>query len=45
LGYHVETGRYWEEQHRFAPTELDKVDALWLTAFGATFASGHESAA
>ena len=32
LGYHTPSGRYWEELHRFDPTELDALDALWLAA-------------
>ncbi len=32
LGYHVPSGRYWEEAHRFDPTEIDALDALWLAA-------------
>lgn len=32
LGYHVASGRYWEEAGRFDPYELDQLDALWLRA-------------
>ncbi len=32
LNYHVPSGRYWEEAHRFDPTEIDALDALWLAA-------------
>jgi hypothetical protein len=32
LGYHVPSGRYWEEAHRFDPAEIDALDALWLAA-------------
>ena len=32
LGYHVPSGRYWEEADRFDPAELDRLDALWLRA-------------
>lgn len=30
LGYFVPSGRYWEEEHRFDPATLDRIDALWL---------------
>lgn len=32
LGYHVPSGRYWEEAHRFDPAELRRIDMLWLSA-------------
>ena len=32
LGYHVPSGRYWEELDRFDPQEIDRIDALWLAA-------------
>lgn len=32
LNYRVPHGRYWEEADRFDPTEIDRVDALWLEA-------------
>ena len=32
LGYHVPSGRYWEEADRFDPAEIDTLDALWLAA-------------
>jgi hypothetical protein len=32
LGYHVPSGRYWEEAHRFDPAELRRLDMLWLSA-------------
>lgn len=32
LGYHVPSGRYWEEAHRFDLAEIDALDALWLAA-------------
>lgn len=35
LGYHVPSGRYWEEAHRFDAAEIDALDALWLAAAGA----------
>jgi len=34
LGYHVPSGRYWEELDRFDPAELSRIDALWLAAAG-----------
>lgn len=34
LGYMVPSGRYWEERHRFDPSELDALDTLWLAAAG-----------
>jgi hypothetical protein len=30
LGYHVPSGRYWDEAHRFDTAEIDQLDALWL---------------
>jgi hypothetical protein len=32
LGYHVPSGRYWEEADRFDVAKLDRLDALWLAA-------------
>lgn len=32
LGYHVPSGRYWEEADRFDPAQIDRLDALWLDA-------------
>lgn len=32
LGYHVPSGRYWEEADRFDPAELRRLDMLWLAA-------------
>jgi len=32
-GYFVESGRYWEEEDRFDPEVIDRIDALWLGAF------------
>jgi hypothetical protein len=32
LNYHVPSGRYWEEAHRFDLTQIDALDALWLNA-------------
>ena len=32
LGYFVESGRYWELGKRFAETQLDAIDRLWLEA-------------
>lgn len=32
LGYHVPSGRYWEEADRFDPAELRGLDMLWLSA-------------
>ena len=34
LGYHVPSGRYWEELDRFDPAGLSRIDALWLAAAG-----------
>jgi hypothetical protein len=30
LGYWVESGRYWEEHHKFDSQKLRDIDALWL---------------
>jgi hypothetical protein len=30
LGYHVPSGRYWDEANRFDTAEIDKLDAMWL---------------
>ncbi|WP_050603078.1 hypothetical protein [Ruegeria sp. 6PALISEP08] len=35
LGYYVGSGRYWEVEHRFDPTEIDALDRMWLRAFRA----------
>ncbi len=35
MGYFVPSGRYWEEQDRFDPKELDEIDQMWLAASGA----------
>ena len=32
LNYHVPSGRYWEEAHRFDIARIDALDALWLAA-------------
>lgn len=32
LGYHVPSGRYWQETDRFDVAEIDALDALWLAA-------------
>jgi hypothetical protein len=34
LGYLVPSGKYWKEEHRFDPAEIDRVDAMWLSAAG-----------
>ena len=34
LGYLVPSGKYWKEADRFDPTEIDRIDALWLQAAG-----------
>ena len=34
LGYHVATGRYWEDAARFDPMCIDALDMLWLAAAG-----------
>ncbi|MCU0815366.1 MAG: hypothetical protein MUF74_02465 [Cypionkella sp.] len=31
-GYMVVSGRYWEEETRFDPAVIDRIDALWLEA-------------
>lgn len=33
LGYVVPSGRYWLEEERFDPAEIDALDALWLAAW------------
>jgi hypothetical protein len=33
LGYFVASGRYWQEETRFDPAEIDALDALWLAAY------------
>ncbi|WP_420586332.1 hypothetical protein [Ruegeria sp.] len=35
LGYHVPSGRYWEEEERFDASQLDELDRQWLQAYGA----------
>ena len=30
LGYYVASGKYWKDEDRFDPTEIDKIDAMWL---------------
>ncbi len=30
--YMVPSGRYWEQQHRFDPNVIDRIDAAWLSA-------------
>lgn len=30
LGYVVPSGKYWKEEERFDPSEIDALDALWL---------------
>lgn len=32
LGYHVPSGRYWQELDRFNPAEIAALDALWAQA-------------
>jgi hypothetical protein len=32
LGYHVASGRYWDDVTRFDTAEIDALDALWLRA-------------
>jgi hypothetical protein len=34
LGYHVASGRYWEQAARFDPVRIDALDAMWLAAAG-----------
>ena len=29
LNYHVPSGRYWQEAHRFDPAQIDALDAMW----------------
>jgi hypothetical protein len=31
-GYHVPSGRYWEELSRFDPAVVDRIDGLWRAA-------------
>lgn len=38
LGYHVPSGRYWTEAHRFDPVQVDALDRLWLAAARADMA-------
>ncbi len=38
LGYHVPSGRYWEEAARFDDAAIDTLDALWLAAARAPMA-------
>lgn len=35
LGYFVESGRYWPQQHRFDAQALRNLDAMWLRAYRA----------
>ncbi|MDP5085049.1 MAG: hypothetical protein NWQ23_06475 [Yoonia sp.] len=35
LGYYVPSGKYWKEEDRFDPAEIDALDALWLKAIPA----------
>jgi hypothetical protein len=39
LGYHVPSGRYWEEADRFDAAELRRLDMLWLAAARAGLAA------
>lgn len=39
LGYHVPSGRYWEEAHRFDPLAIDQLDQMWLDAAQVTVAA------
>lgn len=32
LGYYVPSGKYWKEEHRFDPVEIDRIDAMWRDA-------------
>lgn len=32
-GYFVQSGRYWEEEDRFDPDVIDRIDALWRGVF------------
>ena len=32
LNYHVPSGRYWDEAHRFDPARIDALDQMWLDA-------------
>jgi len=34
LGYIVPSGKYWKEADRFDPTEIDRIDAMWVLAAG-----------
>ncbi|WP_103332792.1 hypothetical protein [Pseudotabrizicola formosa] len=34
LDYTVPSGKYWKEEDRFDPAEIDRLDALWLQAAG-----------
>ncbi|WP_311135487.1 hypothetical protein [Yoonia tamlensis] len=29
LGYYVPSGKYWQEENRFDPAEIDRLDAMW----------------
>lgn len=33
LGYLVASGRYWEQEHQFSTSQIDRLDQLWLDAF------------
>ena len=34
LAYVVPSGKYWKEEDRFDPAEIDRIDAMWLQAAG-----------
>lgn len=34
LAYLVPSGKYWKEEDRFDPAEIDRLDAMWLQAAG-----------
>lgn len=36
LGYFVASGRYWEEENKFDPVEIDRIDAVWRQLHAAT---------
>ncbi|NOD93127.1 hypothetical protein GS636_10050 [Ruegeria sp. HKCCD4884] len=35
LGYSVESGRYWEVEHKFDTAKIDALDRMWLQAYRA----------
>ncbi|MEL7012637.1 MAG: hypothetical protein AAFO72_05090 [Pseudomonadota bacterium] len=39
LGYYVDCGRYWLEEHRLSKPAIDKLDHLWRRAAGLEMAS------